>query len=62
MAAMENHRIKAHLVDANEFKELSEYYQVSGVPLTVIDGKRHITFVGRYPEDRFIAELLKAVE
>jgi hypothetical protein len=63
MAAMENpEHIRAHMIDASEFPELSEHYGVSSVPLTVIDGKQQVTFVGKYPEARFVQELLKAVE
>lgn len=60
MAAMINPLIKAFAVDATEFPDLAEKYQVSGVPLTVVDGKVSLTFVGRYPEARFVSELLKA--
>lgn len=59
---MENPRIKAHMVDASEFPELSDHYEVRTVPLTVIDGKRTVSFAGRYPEGAFLAELLKAIE
>lgn len=62
MAAMENPHIRAHMVDAAEFPELSQQYQVSSVPLTVIDGRTTVTFLGKYPEARFVAELLKAAE
>lgn len=61
MAAMENPRIKAYSVDATEFPDLAEKYHVSSVPLTVIDSKQEVAFVGRYPEGRFLAELMKAV-
>jgi hypothetical protein len=61
MAAMENPRIRAYSVDATEFPELADQYNVSAVPLTVIKGQSEITFAGRYPEARFLAELLKAV-
>ncbi len=62
MAAMENPKIKAHAVDAMEYPELAQQYGVSSVPLTVIDGKQSVTFVGRYPEGRFVTELMKAME
>ena len=62
MAAMENPRIKAHMIDASEFPELSEEYEVRSVPLTVIDGKRTVSFAGKYPEGAFVTELLKALE
>jgi hypothetical protein len=61
MAAMENPRIRAYSVDAVEFPDLADRYNVSSVPLTVINGKREVTFVGRYPEGRFLAELVRAV-
>lgn len=61
MAAMENPRIRAYAVDATEFPELAQQYNVSSVPLTVITGRREVTFVGKYPEGRFLTELVKAV-
>lgn len=61
MAAMENPNIKAHMIDAAEFPELSQHYGVSSVPLTVVDGSTTVTFVGRYPEGRFVSELQKAI-
>jgi thioredoxin-like negative regulator of GroEL len=62
MAAMENPKIRASMVDASEFPELSAQYGVSSVPQTVVDGKQQVSFVGKYPENRFVAELLKAVQ
>lgn len=62
MAAMENPKIEAHMIDAVEFPELSEQYQVSSVPQTVVDGDRTVTFIGRYPEGRFLEELKKAIQ
>jgi len=62
MAAMENPRIRAHMIDASEFPELSDRYQVRTVPLTVIHGKRTVSFAGRYPEGAFLAELEKAIQ
>lgn len=61
MAAMENPRITAHMVDAAEFPDLSAEYEVSSVPQTVIDGKTSVVFIGKYPENRFVAEILKAI-
>lgn len=58
---MENPRIKASVVEANEFPEISDFYQVSAVPMTVIDGKKEIRFTGKYPEAKFIEELLKSL-
>jgi len=61
MAAMENPQITAYSVDASEFPDLSQKYGVRAVPLTVVDGATQVTFAGKYPEDRFVAELLKAL-
>lgn len=62
MAAMENPRILAYAVDAAEFPELAARYGVRAVPQTVVDGKTQVVFVGRYPEERFVAELHRACE
>jgi len=62
MAAMENPRITAHMIDAAEFADISSEYAVSSVPQTVIDAASTVVFIGRYPENRFVAELLKAIE
>ncbi len=37
--ALENPRIRAEVVEAQEFPELSERHQVRSVPTTVVDGK-----------------------
>jgi predicted DsbA family dithiol-disulfide isomerase len=62
MAAMENPRLRAYSVDAQEFPDLANRYEVSSVPLTVVNGKQSVTFVGKYPEDRFVSELQKAAQ
>lgn len=62
MAAMENPHIKAHMVDAAEFQDLSAEFEVSSVPQTVITGSSTVVFVGKYPENRFVAEILKAIQ
>lgn len=58
-AALLNRNIVAEMIEANEFPELSMRYGVSSVPHTVINDVRE--FVGAYPENAFIQELLKAV-
>lgn len=58
-AAMINPNIIAQMIEANEFPELSMNYGVSSVPHTFINDK--YDFVGAYPENAFIQELLKAV-
>ncbi len=55
--ALENEKITASAIDAQEFPVLANYYQISAVPKTVINGLHHLE--GALPEDRFLAELLK---
>ncbi|MEO0021937.1 MAG: thioredoxin family protein [candidate division WOR-3 bacterium] len=55
--AMENENITATAIDAQEFPVLANYYQVSAVPKTVINGLHQIE--GALPEERLLAELLK---
>ncbi|TYB92469.1 MAG: glutaredoxin [Kosmotoga sp.] len=57
--AMINDKITASMVEANEFKELSMKHGVSSVPHIVIND--NIEFVGAYPEEQFVNEVLKAV-
>lgn len=57
-AAIENENITADMVEAIEFPQLSQKYNVSGVPKTVINDKHE--FVGAFPEEAFVQEL-KAV-
>lgn len=58
-AALLNRNIVAEMIEANEFPELSMRYGVSSVPHTVINDVRE--FVGAYPENAFVQELLRAV-
>lgn len=57
--AMANEKIKAYMVEANEFQEMSKKYGVSSVPQIVINDK--ITFIGAYPEGQFVEQVLKAL-
>ncbi|GAB4315227.1 protein disulfide oxidoreductase [Pseudothermotoga elfii] len=57
-AAFINPNITAEMIEANEFPELSMNYGVSSVPHTFINDQRD--FVGAYPENTFLQELLKA--
>ncbi|HCZ06763.1 MAG: hypothetical protein PWP37_1303 [Thermotogota bacterium] len=58
--ALVNDNIKASMVEANEFMDLSARFGVSSVPHTVINEKH--MFVGAYPEKEFVNEVLKALE
>ncbi|MCD6452294.1 MAG: thioredoxin family protein [Acidobacteria bacterium] len=55
--AIESDLVTADMVEAIEFPYLSQRYEVSGVPKTVINEYHHI--VGAYPEPMFIEEVLK---
>ncbi|MBM3297644.1 MAG: glutaredoxin [Candidatus Aminicenantes bacterium] len=57
--AMESPFIKADMVEATEFPHLANRFNVMGVPRTVINDAAFIE--GALPEDRFLAEILKAV-
>ena len=58
--ALESVHIKADMLEATEFQDLSDRFSVMGVPKTVINGQAFIE--GALPEDRFLAEILKAVQ
>lgn len=58
--AMENSNIRATVVEATEFPHLSQKYKVMAVPKTVVNDT--IEFTGALPEDRFVAEVMKAVQ
>jgi len=66
--AMLNPNIIGEMIEANEFDSISFEYAVSSVPHTVIEVKENGTwvkkgeFVGAYPENSFVEEVLKAVE
>ncbi len=55
--AMESDLITADMVDASEFAELSDHYQVYGVPLTVANEK--VRLEGGMPEQMFIPQILQ---
>jgi len=57
--ALASDYVRADMVEAMEFPELSERYGVYGVPRTVINEDRHIE--GAVPESRLVAEMMKAV-
>lgn len=57
--AMESPLVEAEMVEAMEFPELSSRFKVSGVPQTTINAGAG-TVVGAMPEDRLLAEILRA--
>jgi len=57
--AMESELVTADMVEASEFQELSQIFQVYGVPLTVVNSKGRIE--GGMPEQMFIPQILAQV-
>ncbi len=56
---MENDLIQADCVEATEFPELSERYQVYAVPRTVINDSSYIE--GSLPEETFLDHILETL-
>jgi hypothetical protein len=54
--AVESERITADVVEASEFPELSDRFQVSAVPKTVVNDEFEL--LGARPESAFVAEIL----
>ena len=57
---MVNPHIKAECIEATEFSELSQQYNVYGVPKSVIN--ETVQFEGAVPEAVFVRNLMKAVQ
>ena len=58
--AILNDHVTADVVEASEFPELAQRYQIYGVPKTVINDR--VSFEGAVPEDRFVSEVLRALD
>jgi len=56
--AIESPRVTADVIEAQEFPELSDRYQVRGVPKTVLNDA--VEFVGAQPEASFLAHVMRA--
>jgi glutaredoxin-like protein len=54
--AIESPLVRATCVEATEFLDLAQEYQVTGVPKTVVDGTS-IAILGAVPEDAFVAAM-----
>ena len=61
MAMVNPVMIRAEAVDASEFPELSQQFNVMGVPQTVINSGKGIV-VGAYPEQQMLAEVMRVVK
>ena len=58
--AVASDRVRATVIEATEFPELSRAYQVMGVPKGVINDR--VQFEGAVPERDFLGAVLQAVE
>ena len=56
--AVESERVTADVIEANEFPELSDRFQVSGVPKTVINDQ--VELLGAQREPRFVEAVVQA--
>lgn len=54
--AMESDLVTADMVDASEYPEISDSYQVYGVPLTVVNDSGRVE--GGMPESMFVPRVL----
>jgi hypothetical protein len=59
--ALESPLIEAEGIDAMEFPDLSDRFNVSGVPQTTINAGAG-TVVGAAPEEHLLAEILRALK
>ncbi|MBI4282485.1 MAG: thioredoxin family protein [Chloroflexi bacterium] len=57
--AMENARIRADVVEVQEFPSLARRYRVMGVPKTVIN--EAVQFLGAVSEESFMGKVLEAI-
>jgi glutaredoxin-like protein len=58
--ALVNPRIKAEVIEVNEFPTLAQRYNVTAVPLTVIEDR--IAIPGAVPEKALVEQVLKAAQ
>jgi predicted DsbA family dithiol-disulfide isomerase len=52
-------RVRSECIEATEFPELSQRYQVSAVPKIIINDR--VEFAGAIPESDFVNAVLQAV-
>ena len=57
--AMESPRVKADVVEIQEFPQVARAYRVSGVPKTVINDS--VQFAGAVTEETLIRRIMEAV-
>lgn len=54
--AVESRRVTAEVIEASEFPDLSDRYQVSGVPKTIVNER--VEILGARSEAAFVREVL----
>lgn len=57
--ALESSRVRADVVEVQEFPQLAQAYRVMSVPKTVINDK--VQFIGAVPEEELLKRVLQAV-
>ena len=57
--AVASEKVRADCIEAGEFPELSQQYQVSAVPKIIINDR--VEFAGALPEPQFLGAVLQAV-
>ena len=57
--AVASSRVRAECIEATEFPEMAQRYQVMAVPKIVINDR--VQFEGARPEPQFLAAVLQAV-
>ena len=57
--AIASEKVRAECIEANQFPEISQRYQVMAVPKIVINDR--VEFEGALPEPQFLAAVLQAV-
>jgi predicted DsbA family dithiol-disulfide isomerase len=58
--AIASDRVTATAIEATEFPDMAQAYQVSGVPKIVINDR--VEFMGALPESQFLQAVLQALE
>ena len=57
--AIESPKVTADVIEVQEFRDVAAFYNVMGVPKTVINDR--IVFTGAVPEEVFVKHILRAV-
>ena len=58
--AIASERVTATAIEATEFPDMAQAYQVSSVPKIVINDR--VEFMGALPESQFLEAVLQALE